>query len=42
MTNPEMRQALIYEQPIEHNGIQYQKITGIIYRKQGNGIRVQL
>lgn len=42
MTNPEMRQALICEQPIEHSGIEYQKITGVIYRKQGNEIRVQL
>lgn len=42
MTNSEAKAALLEECPAVHAGITYQKITALIYRKVGQGKRVQV
>ncbi len=42
MTNSEAKAALLEECPAVYAGITYQKITALIYRKAGQGKRVQV
>lgn len=37
MTNEEAKQALINQLPVIHNGIEYVKLTAIIYRRNMYG-----
>lgn len=41
MTNTELKEAMMAEEPVVCNGIEYKCISAIIYRKNGNGITVQ-
>ncbi|MEE0100608.1 MAG: hypothetical protein U0I48_02550 [Acutalibacteraceae bacterium] len=41
MTPAELKQAMIDEIPVTHNGIDYKRVTGIIYRKRGNAAIIQ-
>lgn len=43
MTHKELKDAFIKENPVTYNGITYQKITAVIYRKtpDGKGLHVQ-
>lgn len=41
MTPAELKQAMIDEIPVTHNGIKYKRVTGIIYRKRGNAAIIQ-
>lgn len=41
MTPEELKQAMIDEIPVTHNGIDYKRVTGIIYRKRGNAAIIQ-
>ena len=40
MKNEELKKALFAESPVKYDGIEYEKITAIIYRKKGNGVAV--
>lgn len=40
MTNDELKKAMYEETPVMFNGIVYDKITAIIYRKKGDSITV--
>ena len=42
MTGIELKEALMEECPVHYNGIEYQKVTALIYRKdmKGTGIRI--
>lgn len=47
MTNEELKEALIWQWPVEYDGIKYKCITGIIYRrdlhkKERIGLQVEL
>lgn len=42
MTNSEAKAALLEECPAIYAGITYQKVTALIYRKAGQGKRVQV
>ena len=40
MTNQELKNALLDETPVKHNGISYARISGITYRKGKTGIEI--
>lgn len=42
MTNDELKKALFEETPVKYDGITYEKITAIIYRKKRSGFRVSV
>lgn len=40
MNGQELKEALMQESAVVFNGIKYSKVSGIIYRKVGNGVAV--
>lgn len=40
MTGDEIKDALLGEYPVIHNGIKYKKVSAVIYRKKGKGIAI--
>lgn len=41
MTPEELKQAMMDETPVTHNGLEYMRVTGIICRKHGNAAIIQ-
>ncbi len=41
MTNKELKEAMMAEEPVVYGDIEYKCISAIIYRKNGSGIYIQ-
>lgn len=41
MTNNELKDAMMAEEPVIHAGIEYKCISATIYRKSGSGFLIQ-
>lgn len=41
MTGEEIKDALLGEYPVICKGVEYLKVSGVIYRKKGKGISIQ-
>lgn len=41
MDNAELKEALTTQVPVMHNGIEYKRISAIIYRMDGNKLIIQ-
>lgn len=43
MTNEQLKDALFSGKPVEHDGIEYKRISALIYRKnKDGGLRIQV
>jgi hypothetical protein len=41
MKNAELKEVLMSQEPVTHNGIEYKRVSAIIYRNEGGKLYVQ-
>jgi hypothetical protein len=41
MTNAELKDSMMAEEPVIHRGVEYKRVSAIIYRKSGSGVQIQ-